>query len=154
MDRIFSVEGMSELFWAPSPATSAVASGGGGERSVMNRCSSEWLLEKFLQEEVPVPESPNLNPNPNTSNPCASSASNFSSARRDGGAGGDDEVVEIEKPHIPAVGTVPPPSDIDPGEYAAMLKQKFDMYCQAVVKARVFFTFLFYLVGFFPPLID
>ena len=156
MDRVFSVEDISDPFWGPSPATSAVAAGGGGgERRMMSRSSSEWMFEKFLEQEAAVPKSPNLNPNPSpnlnpNNNPCASSAgsSNFSSSQREGRVGGDDEVVEIKKPQIPAAaaGSLPsssdPTVDVDPREYAAMLKQKLDMYCHAVAIARVI-CFLF-----------
>ncbi|ONK64979.1 uncharacterized protein A4U43_C07F32150 [Asparagus officinalis] len=103
----------------------------------MNRSPSEWFFEKFLEEEAAVAKSPNLNPNPdpgpNPNNPCPSSvvSSNF-----------DDEIVEIKKPQISAVGSVPPSTssdptaEVDPKEYAAMLKQKLDLYCHAVAVAR------------------
>ncbi|ONK67451.1 uncharacterized protein A4U43_C05F200 [Asparagus officinalis] len=105
---------------------------------MMNRSPSEWFFQKFLEEEA-VRSNLNPNPSPNPNIACASSAvsSNLSSSRRDGG---DDEVVEIKKPLIAAVGSVPsssdPTADVDPGEYAAMLKQKLDMYCHAVAIAR------------------
>lgn len=104
---------------------------------MMSRSPSEWFFEKFL-EEAAVAESPN--PDPNPSNPCASTAvsSNLSSSK-----GGDDEVVEIKKPQVPAVGAMPaasssdPTADVDPSKYAAILKHKLDMYCHAVARARV-----------------
>ncbi|KAK8633879.1 hypothetical protein V6N13_014714 [Hibiscus sabdariffa] len=53
MDRIFSVEEMSDHFWS----SSAAASGGDDDRdnkpgSKMNRSASEWAFQQFLREEV------------------------------------------------------------------------------------------------------
>ncbi|KAJ6808164.1 light-inducible protein CPRF2-like [Iris pallida] len=140
MERVF--EEISDPFWAS--ATSA-AGGGLGPR-MMGRSPSEWMLEKFLECGDAVPEAPPLPPppptrnqNPNPSFPVASvSSSNFSS----------DEVVEIKNsrsapppppPVAAQIAPADPAPDVDPGEYAAMLKQKLDMYCHAVALARVLF---------------
>ncbi|KAJ6797087.1 light-inducible protein CPRF2-like [Iris pallida] len=110
---------------------------------MMGRSPSEWMLEKFLECGDAVPEAPPLPPppptrnqNPNPSFPVASvSSSNFSS----------DEVVEIKNsrsapppppPVAAQIAPADPAPDVDPGEYAAMLKQKLDMYCHAVALAR------------------
>ncbi|KAJ6832804.1 light-inducible protein CPRF2-like [Iris pallida] len=135
MERVF--EERSDPFWVPSPAASSLA--GGIDRRMMSRSPSEWLLEKFLEGGDNVLEAPPLPPpppprNPNPNFPVASVvSSNFSS----------DEVVEINNPRPapppPPVAKIPPADpapDVDPGEYAAMLKQKLDMYCHAVALAR------------------
>ncbi|KAJ0966436.1 hypothetical protein J5N97_027574 [Dioscorea zingiberensis] len=138
MERVFSVDEISEPFWAPSPAPSAaeVAAGAGAGRGPMNRSPSEWFFEKFL-EEAAVRDSSLIssmktagNPSPNSdSNPNASVASSVVSSK--GGGGGD--VAEVKRQPQQAADLV---EDVDPGEYAALLKQKLDMYCAAVAMSR------------------
>ncbi|XP_039039402.1 LOW QUALITY PROTEIN: light-inducible protein CPRF2-like [Hibiscus syriacus] len=53
MDRVFSVEDMSDHFWS----SSATAGGGDDDKdnkpgSKMNRSASEWAFQEFLREEV------------------------------------------------------------------------------------------------------
>lgn len=125
---------ITDSFWAPSPAPSAadVAAGAGASRGPMNRSPSEWFFEKFL-EEAAIRGSSSLsstkvagNPSPNPdSNPNASVSSK---------GGVDDDVVEIKRPLLQEGD---PPTDVDPGEYAALLKKKLDMYCAAVAMPRV-----------------
>ncbi|KAJ0982431.1 hypothetical protein J5N97_010686 [Dioscorea zingiberensis] len=146
MERDFSVEEIADPFWPPSPAT-----GGGGQRGSMNRSSSEWYLEKFL-EEASVPGERHAPPMTTPamgdskvgthrvdSAPVTSVVSSSSNGGKD-----DDEVVEIKMLDGGggggAAGTQRPgetPADIDPGEYAALLKKKLDMYCAAVAMSRV-----------------
>ncbi|PKA63321.1 Light-inducible protein CPRF2 [Apostasia shenzhenica] len=162
MERVFSVEEMQDPFWAPSPAASGVSitgiGGGGGsvQPSAMNRSASMWFFEKFLEEEAaavseassaPAVADPNQGSNgihlPNRDpKPGPSSHAPFPlmvrpSVRKDGGGGGEDEVVEIKGPHPPAASQLllTEPSASDPEEYAAFLKQKLDLYCAAVAKS-------------------
>ncbi|KAM0951811.1 putative transcription factor bZIP family [Dioscorea sansibarensis] len=147
MERVFSVEEIADPFWAPSPAATG---GGGTPRGTMNRSSSEWFFEKFL-EEASVPErqssslrAPTLGDSKggthgNANGPAPSIVSSSSKGAKD-----EDEVVEIktidggfglgdapetQRPEETAAG-------MDPGEYAALLKQKLDMYCAAVAMSR------------------
>ncbi|KAJ6838404.1 light-inducible protein CPRF2-like [Iris pallida] len=136
MERVFSVEEIPNPLWSPSPATSSA--GGGPDRNTMSRSPSEWLLEKFLEGGDPsVPQPPPL-PNPNSNFPAASVvSSNFSSGRKEA----DEVVAEVKNPRRPPPPTTaqaPPAADpgVDPAEYAAILKQKLDMYCHAVALAR------------------
>ncbi|XP_039141095.1 bZIP transcription factor RISBZ2 isoform X2 [Dioscorea cayenensis subsp. rotundata] len=148
MERVFSVEEIADPFWAPSPA--ATGGGRGAPRGVMNRSSSEWFFEKFL-EEASVPEKqasslivPALGDsmvgNRGDANAPAPSVVSSSS----NGAKNDDEVVEIkiidgDFDRGDASGTQRPEemeAGMDPGEYAAFLKQKLDMYCAAVAMSR------------------
>ncbi|XP_008786079.2 bZIP transcription factor RISBZ2-like isoform X2 [Phoenix dactylifera] len=154
MERVFSADEISDSFWAASPAAAGLPSpaAGGGPRGPMNRSPSEWYFEKFLEvaEEAaihsttpPPPPNPNLNPNynPNTA-PASVVASNCSDGgRKDGGTGGDDELGEIKVPAVVAAAAPQrppsdPPADVDPQEYAALLKQKLAMYCAAVAQCR------------------
>ncbi|KAK8952860.1 Basic leucine zipper 10 [Platanthera guangdongensis] len=137
MEKPFPVE-EPDLFWAPSPA--------GIDRSMMNQSPPEWDFEKFLEEVIhyPILDSypkplPNHDPKPISTSPVSSFGS--SSIRRDGGGAvrGEDEVVEIKKPHHPTAAQFvqsEPRTSADPEEYAAYLKQKLDMYCAAVAKSR------------------
>ena len=154
MERVFSVDEMSDSFWAaaaglPSPAA------GGRPRGLMNRSPSEWYFEKFLEvaeEEAaiprttpPSPANPNLDPDYNRNPPPASAVASNSSGggRKDGGRGGEDELVEIKEPAVVAAAAPPqgppsdPPADVDPKEYVALLKQRLDLYCAAVATCRV-----------------
>ncbi|XP_073115947.1 bZIP transcription factor RISBZ2 isoform X4 [Elaeis guineensis] len=153
MERVFSVDEMSDSFWAaaaglPSPAA------GGRPRGLMNRSPSEWYFEKFLEvaeEEAaiprttpPPPANPNLDPDYNRNPPPASAVASNSSGggRKDGGRGGEDELVEIKEPAVVAAAAPPqgppsdPPADVDPKEYVALLKQRLDLYCAAVAMCR------------------
>nr|CAD1841702.1 unnamed protein product [Ananas comosus var. bracteatus] len=69
---------------------------------------------------------------------------------KEGGRGGDDDVVEIKVPaDLASAGTYRQPSDapaaaaaeaeedVDPGEYHALLRQKLNMQCAAVALSRV-----------------
>ncbi|KAK8918479.1 Light-inducible protein CPRF2 [Platanthera zijinensis] len=137
MEKPFPVE-EPDLFWAPSPA--------GIDRSMMNQSPPEWDFEKFLEEVIHYPRMdsypkplPNHDPKPISTSPVSSFGS--SSIRRDGGGAvrGEDEVVEIKKPHHPTAAQFvqsEPRASADPEEYAAYLKQKLDMYCAAVAKSR------------------
>ncbi|XP_073115951.1 bZIP transcription factor RISBZ1 isoform X3 [Elaeis guineensis] len=153
MERVFSGDEMSDSFWAaaaglPSPAA------GGRPRGLMNRSPSEWYFEKFLEvaeEEAaiprttpPPPANPNLDPDYNRNPPPASAVASNSSGggRKDGGRGEDDELVEIKEPAVVAAAAPPqgppsdPPADVDPKEYAALLKQRLDLYRAAVATCR------------------
>ncbi|CAL9098741.1 unnamed protein product [Musa textilis] len=126
MERVFSVEEIPDPFWPGSDPPAA--NGGGG----MNRSASEWYFEKFLEvaeEKVAAPGLPNPNPNPDSGG----------GVREDGGRAGASETTGA-KVEGNAAATVrpsdPPPAGVDPVAYAAMLKQKLDMYCAAVAMSR------------------
>ncbi|XP_058086769.1 light-inducible protein CPRF2-like isoform X2 [Magnolia sinica] len=128
MDRVFSVDGISESLWSPPHSSQAIriaeAAGGGGGRAkkedtmaTMNRSSSEWAFQRFLQEaSISQIQSP---PPPPTR----------------GSVDDDDEVVEIKEP--------PPPSDpshdapVESDDYQQMLKRRLELACAAVAMARV-----------------
>ncbi|KAG1347690.1 light-inducible protein CPRF2 [Cocos nucifera] len=160
MERVFSVDEMADSFWAASPPSHGLpppASTDGGPRGAMNRSPSEWYFEKFLEvaEEAAVPSTtspapPNPNPNPNSNpnlnpspSPASVVASNFyGGGRKDEGRGDDDDVIQIKAPTVVAAAPVhqgpssDPPMDVDPEEYAMLLKQRLDMYCAAVAMSR------------------
>lgn len=122
MNSVFSVDEMSDGLWSSTP--------------VMNRSSSEWALERFLEEF----SSPAVTPRPPMADPLAvpsvaspSVASQSSTSKR---YDGDDEVVEIKKPdnrHDPASST----TAIDSDQYREFLKNQLDLACAAVALTRV-----------------
>ncbi|XP_058105450.1 light-inducible protein CPRF2-like [Magnolia sinica] len=121
MDRVFSAEEISDHFW-PSHASSA----SDGQKTAMNRSSSEWAFQKFLQE-ASVSENASAPP----AGPDASSSSSSSLRNKDAAVA--SEFVEIKAPQ---------PSDscpdvpIDSDEYQAMLKRRLDLACAAVALSR------------------
>ncbi|KAJ8478447.1 hypothetical protein OPV22_022174 [Ensete ventricosum] len=126
MERVFSVEEIPDPFW---PGTDPPAENGGGG---MNRSASEWYFEKFLEvAEEKVAAAASGLPIPN--------ADSGGGVREDGGRAGARETTSAKVEGNPAA-TVrpsdPPPAGVDPVAYAAMLKQKLDMYCAAVAMSR------------------
>ncbi|GER55409.1 BZIP transcription factor [Striga asiatica] len=133
MDRVFSVDEMPDPFWSPhappirlhddadmEPSSSSCAAA--ASSSKMNRSSSEWAFQLFLQEAV---------------SPNHSSASLKS-----------DDVVEIkgsnhhyngnQQPTAAAAAAGPPLNiPIDSEEYQAFLKSRLDLACAAVALTRL-----------------
>ncbi|OVA20845.1 Basic-leucine zipper domain [Macleaya cordata] len=101
----------------------------------MNRSSSEWAFQRFLQEAVSSPSSLSSSTAPPSSLllPSSSFLSPSPSSRRTDN--GDEEVVEIKDHH-------PPTSDsslnvpIDSKEYQAILKRRLTQACAAVALTR------------------
>jgi hypothetical protein len=152
MDRVFSVDEISDQFWSPP-----LPSGTGqlDESSRMNRSPSEWAFQRFLQLEV-----------------SSNATSDTSSAK-------SDVVVEIKDDHdsdnsrtqnavttnnndnnknnkveaeakanantnanttaTASFNTPPPNIPIDSKEYQAFLKSKLNLACAAVALTRVNF---------------
>ncbi|XWS42508.1 hypothetical protein CRYUN_Cryun16bG0020100 [Craigia yunnanensis] len=52
MDRVFSVEEISDHFWSSSSAATTAADVDNKLGSKMNRSASEWAFQQFLREEV------------------------------------------------------------------------------------------------------
>ncbi|XP_074566804.1 bZIP transcription factor RISBZ2-like [Curcuma longa] len=117
MERVFSVEEFPDPLWPG--ADSSAASGG------MNRSASEWYLEKFLEEATAT---------------SGASDPKFKPGTGASGIDSGDGAREAESEATTAVdgdGTsVARPTGVDPVEYAALLKQKLDMYCAAVAMSR------------------
>ncbi|KAJ3669884.1 hypothetical protein LUZ60_010208 [Juncus effusus] len=120
MDRTFSVDDI-ESFWpppssaAPPPSSAGSSSSTGAAANPINRNSSEWCFQKFLElspRSVPGPSIP--------SNP---------SARANGGS----DLVEIKPPGLAAVNES---EAQDPEQYAEYLKQQLQIYCKAVALSR------------------
>ncbi|XP_059439490.1 light-inducible protein CPRF2 [Corylus avellana] len=143
MDRVFSVDEISDQFWSP-PLPSGT--GQVDESSRMNRSPSEWAFQRFFQLEA-----------------SANAASDASSAKNDG-------VVEIKDDHdsdnnrtqnavttnnndnnqnnkaaakangntttTTSFNTPPPNIPIDSEEYQAFLKSKLNLACAAVALTR------------------
>ncbi|XP_061337997.1 light-inducible protein CPRF2-like [Gastrolobium bilobum] len=122
MDRVFSVDEISDHFWSPPiPITGSSPI----DSSKMNRSASEWAFQRFIEEATASATSP----------PSSSSAA-------------DDVVfLEMEDQRKPAPlpkngadlpnGPPPPPSlSVDSDEYQAFLKSKLNLACAAVAMTR------------------
>ncbi|ESW16821.1 hypothetical protein PHAVU_007G187400 [Phaseolus vulgaris] len=124
MDRVFSVDEISDHFW-PSPPIPVSAA---DEASKMSRSASEWAFQRFLQEaSAPSPPSP-------------SSAATAAPA-----APSDVVLVEIDDHPKPApapplnaavLPNTPAPVPLDSDEYQAFLKSKLNLACAAVAMTR------------------
>ncbi|TKY52129.1 Light-inducible protein CPRF2 [Spatholobus suberectus] len=116
MDRVFSVDEISDHFWSPPISVS-----GADDSSKMSRSASEFAFQRFLQEaSAPSP-------------PSSSSAAP------------DVVFVEIEDrpkpaPPPPKNGAVlpnaPVPVSLDSDEYQAFLKSQLNLACAAVAMTR------------------
>nr|DAD19720.1 TPA_asm: hypothetical protein HUJ06_021183 [Nelumbo nucifera] len=144
MDRVFSVEDIPDPFWPPPPPPVAPAPAPPSQSSTvqqledlkMNRSSSEWAFQRFLQEASSVAET-----SPSSVSAASSVTPPFASheASQRPANGRDDEVVEIKKPPPP-----PPPPHSDPSpnvpidseEYQAFLKSRLNLACAAVALSR------------------
>ncbi|KAK2965996.1 hypothetical protein RJ640_012351 [Escallonia rubra] len=87
MDRVFSVDDIADHFWSPPPirlSQPTAAASGSASTSAMNRSSSEWAFQRFLQEaSASAPDS----------SPPSSSSSVAAAPPR------NDAVFEISKAH-------------------------------------------------------
>lgn len=138
MDRVFSVDEISEQYWASPPSSK--------EASQMNRSASEWAFQRFLQESSSPPTSSSVS----ASAPSA-----------------DNDVVELKVPiddpkpvppplSAPTSSLDPPPTlPSDPEEYQAFLKSRLNLACAAVALSRVIFllspSFLLFFIGIIFP---
>ncbi|MCL7050466.1 hypothetical protein MKW94_007765 [Papaver nudicaule] len=146
MERVFSVEEISDPFWTQTPQIPG--GGNGGEDHHMNRSSSEWAFQRFLQEAVVT--SPTNSISSSTSNtvvplfPPPTLLPPSSSSKSP-----DEEVIEIkdnsnnhhrliQQNHHPLPSSDPlSKSPIDAKEYQEILKQRLTQACAAVAMTRV-----------------
>lgn len=132
MDRVFSVEEISDPFWSSSHSSSSAAessnnNNNNNNNNKMNRSSSEWAFQRFL-EEVSISQN-------NPSQSLSSTSSSLNETR-----------IEIKDPPLsdPSLNDNGP---IDPEEYQQILKKRLDLACAAVALSRVFLWFC--VLGFF-----
>ncbi|XP_028770658.1 light-inducible protein CPRF2 isoform X2 [Neltuma alba] len=133
MDRVFSVDEISDQFWSPPTST------GTHEPSQMNRSASEWAFQRFLQEaSVSSPTSTassSLPPHPNDDRPLhikdqpkQDPALNTGVSRLQ-----NDGPVQANVPSTPpSIPNIPVNSD----DYQAYLKNKLNLACAAVALSR------------------
>lgn len=123
MDRVFSVEEISDPFWSSSHSSSSAAessnnNNNNNNNNKMNRSSSEWAFQRFL-EEVSISQN-------NPSQSLSSTSSSF-----------NEKPIEIKDALLsdPSLNDNGP---IDPEEYQQILKKRLDLACAAVALSRVF----------------
>ncbi|XP_074566805.1 LOW QUALITY PROTEIN: bZIP transcription factor RISBZ2-like [Curcuma longa] len=117
MERVFSVEEFPDPLWPG--ADSSAASGG------MNRSASEWYLEKFLEEATATSGASDPKFKPGTGASGIESGDGAREAESEATTAVDGDGTSVARP-----------TGVDPVEYAALLKQKLDMYCAAVAMSR------------------
>ncbi|GKV49715.1 hypothetical protein SLEP1_g56449 [Rubroshorea leprosula] len=143
MDRVFSVDEISDhQFWPspPSPPSSSLPSSttaaavADEPSSKINRSSSEWAFQRLIQEvseakKVQGENNPELNQSPPkdaTGTSCVTEVSTnvkSTSIEKNGGT----EAFNGGAPKIP----------VDSDEYQAFLKNKLNLACAAVALSRV-----------------
>nr|ANF04589.1 putative light inducible protein CPRF2 [Avicennia marina] len=152
MDRVFSVDEISDQFWSPHPpirlgeeeaeaeadnsSSSAVPSTVSSKMMRMIRSSSEWAFQQFLQEAGAPDHSTNTLQSSATSSPRYPPQ--------------NDDVVEVEgsqhssgmgangNQQQPGTASGGPPPNIptDSEEYQAYLKSRLELACAAVALTR------------------
>lgn len=151
MDRVFSVDDdIGDHFWSTPPSTAELgvdspsSAAANSYSKMMNRSSSEWAFQRFLQEATAASPPP----------PPTMASSSSSSHQND--------VVEIKdeslssaahrnsstalnlKPATSFVSGPPQNIPVDSEEYQAFLKNRLDLACAAVALSRVnFFSIIF-----------
>ncbi|KAI4301919.1 hypothetical protein L6164_035155 [Bauhinia variegata] len=132
MDRVFSVDEISEQFWSPPMAISAAAT---DESSKMNRSASEWAFQRFLQEaSVPSQTSP-----PSSSSAAADRNQDIlaeieEQPKLDQTQNNESTPFQNNGAVLPS--TPPPNVSVDSEEYQAFLKSKLNLACAAVAFTR------------------
>ncbi|KAG6516959.1 hypothetical protein ZIOFF_020335 [Zingiber officinale] len=117
MEQAFSAEEIPDPLW---PAADPPAAAGG-----MNRSASEWYFQRFLEEAAAASEASDHNITP---------VGGASVTEKGDGAREAESETTVS---VDGGGTsVPRSTGVDPVEYAALLKQKLDMYCAAVAMSR------------------
>lgn len=139
MDKAFSVDEMADQFWSPQPpsipmdleekdeeehsSSSATAASSSSKTTKMNRSSSEWAFQRFLQEAAAPDHSPASSTHPQNA---------------------DVVVIEDNSQHqhrkmvaaAVAAGSLQPAIPVNSDEYQAFLKSQLDLACAAVAFSR------------------
>lgn len=163
MDRVFSVDEIADQFWLPHPSirlgdedeeetvteepSSSAANTAQSKTMGMNRSSSEWAFQRFLQEAA-APD--------RTATTLQSSSSSTHPPQNDdiveikgkgnhhySGMGVNGNNQQQAKMVATAAGVPPPNIPVDSEEYQAFLKSRLELACAAVALTRVFAFFLF-----------
>ncbi|BFG37152.1 hypothetical protein CerSpe_234260 [Prunus speciosa] len=144
MDRMFSVEEMSDQLWSSSAPPVNEAD---DDLSKMNRSASEWAFQRFLQEASPY------SPSPSPPQPPPPPSSSSSSTHHDQNDVAEIKMTNAHHPNpthapnnnsdnynsnnTPSFSLQPPNVPVDSEEYQAFLKTKLNLACAAVALSRV-----------------
>ncbi|KAL3829870.1 hypothetical protein ACJIZ3_018672 [Penstemon smallii] len=124
MDRVFSVDEIADHYWSPHLPTARFDDPPSSSKTMgMNRSSSEWAFQLFLQEAAAPDQTPTIPPSSRQNDDVLEikSKSNGCSIRQNG--------------EIP-VGAPPSNIPIDSEEYQAFLKSRLELACAAVALSR------------------
>lgn len=123
MNRVFSVEDITDQFWPPATLPA--------ENPTMNRSASEWALERFLQE---------------TTSSLSDTSSSRSAAENDvveiNNGSNSNSNNNCSAQSRPTTTSFSPGSSVpmDADEYQAFLKSKLNLACAAVAMTRAPFV--------------
>ncbi|KAM3378368.1 light-inducible protein CPRF2 [Capsicum galapagoense] len=143
MDRVFSVDDdIGDHFWSTPPSTaelgvdSLTSAAANSYSKMMNRSSSEWAFQRFLQEATAAsPPQP-----PTMASSSSSSHQNDVVEIKDEGlssaANRNSSTALNLKPATSFVSGPPQNIPVDSEEYQAFLKNRLDLACAAVALSR------------------
>lgn len=169
MDRVFSVDDIADQFWSPPPPPIRLTDGDSESASstsssslkMMNRSSSEWAFQRFLQEasasnHSPSPTAPPPQPTTTYANVPAPpqdgvveikdnySAKSLSNDNNQSNNNNNNNCSSEKKVGMASsFGGAPPPLSnihVDSEEYQAFLRSRLNLACAAVALTRVFFV--------------
>ncbi|KDP23661.1 hypothetical protein JCGZ_23494 [Jatropha curcas] len=144
MDRVFSVDEISDQFWSPPPPPQLPPSAQLDDSSKMNRSASEWAFQRFLQEASVASDS-----SPQSSSPPSGSIDktdvveikdNDSVSNANGNTTAPSSFINgrCSPPfNVAAAAPCAPPNiPVDSKEYQAFLKSQLSLACAAVALSR------------------
>ncbi|GMH13195.1 hypothetical protein Nepgr_015036 [Nepenthes gracilis] len=136
MERVFSVEDISDQFWSSPPSPPSEQS----EDPKMNRSASEWAFQRFLQEAISSPD---------TVSSSKSRPENDVVEIKDHAHQSDQQIYHQNQDHDQKQpnNRIRPPANtsafnlgssipIDSDEYQALLKSRLNLTCAAVALTR------------------
>ncbi|CAI9770416.1 unnamed protein product [Fraxinus pennsylvanica] len=140
MDRAFSVDEIADQFWSPQPpsirldleekdeeehsSSSATAASSSSKAMKMNRSSSEWAFQRFLQEAAAPDHSPASSMHPQNADVVEIEDNNQHQHRK------------MVAAAAAAAGSLQPAIPVNSDEYQAFLKSQLELACAAVAFTR------------------
>ncbi|KAL2478249.1 Basic leucine zipper 63 [Forsythia ovata] len=149
MDRVFSVDEMGDQFWSPQASirldlgekdeeerssSSATAASSSSKAMKMNRSSSEWAFQRFLQEAAAPDHSPASSMHPQNGD-VVEIEDNSHHANHDKFNNANSNQHRKMAPAV-AGDSLQPAIPVNSDEYQALLKSRLELACAAVAFTR------------------
>ncbi|CAI9765093.1 unnamed protein product [Fraxinus pennsylvanica] len=148
MDRVFSVDEMADPFWSPQPpsnrldleeeeqsSSSATAASSSSSKAMkMNRSSSEWAFQRFLQEVATTDHSPASSMNLQNADVVEIEDNSHQSNQSEFNNGNSNQHRKMAA--AVAGGSLQPAIPVNSDEYQAFLKSRLELACAAVAFTR------------------